>query len=287
MCLPKKPSREKIWKMIARSAQICLLTALWSALVPPNVWAAGDATLSFDPDEATVKKGETLTVKVTLDTGGQAVGGVAVYITYPSDKLEITAEKITKGSKFDSEVKDLKTGVAGINVVNYSSATGVTGTNELVATFVFTTKAEGEVTLTFATGTKIMSADASPQDLTSYDDLEDMEGLYEITASGTTQTHLECRNNVCTQVTGAGANTGGCTTVGQSCGISDSSDDDEDEDDSNSDDEPETGVLENTLAVLAASLGLVALGIVTPRFSLATRIKARVLSHFERKITQE
>ncbi len=268
--------------------------------------AADEATLSFQPATATVKKGENLTVKIKVDTGGKKAGGVGAFVNYPTDKLSLVDANNT-GSKFDFLKKETSAGVVKLNVVT-TNGTGVEGADELVGTIIFKADVVGTATLTFASSSSVLDSASTPVEMLDKTDLAGEKGTYTIAESTSATTHLECQSNVCVSVTGAGSNTGGCTTAGVACNLSGSTTEKHLECRSNAcvevagagankngctqsgsacTAEPSTGALDNTWAVAALSFGLVLSGIFAPRFHPLIALREKIINRFERKIIRE
>ncbi len=264
---------------------VCLGLAFTLLKIAPlsPVLAEGDATLSLSPTTSQVQKGSNLVVMVLVDTGGVASSGASAFVSYPTDKLAITEAGISEeGAAYTFPIKELKTGIVGVSSVPTGGAT-VTGTGKLLVTLTFSTLATGDVTLAFSTGTKVLDAQSSPQDITNYTAIETVEGTYTIVAA-TTSTHLECQSNVCVSVAGAGSNTGGCSAAGAACNLSSSEEDDGNEE---TDDQPDTGFLENTIILLLGSMTLVSLGIITPSLNLTNKLRTKIIERFEKKVLDD
>lgn len=265
--------------------------------------AANEAILFFEPDVATIKKGENLTVKIKVDTGGKKAGGVGAFVKYPTDKLSLVDANNT-GSKFDFLKKETSAGVVKLNVVT-TNGTGVEGEDELVGTLIFKAEAVGTATLTFDSTSSVLDNSPTPVEILDKEDLAEEEGIYTI-AEGAT--HLECQSNVCITVAGAGSNTGGCTTAGTACQTDATPTEKHLECRGNAcvevagagankhgctqagspcTTEPSTGALDDTWLVAALSFGLVLSGIFAPRLNLIQALREKIIDRFENKIIRD
>lgn len=281
----------------------CLVLLLGELVSVSPALAANEAILLFEPETATVKKGENLTVKIKVDTGGKKSGGVGAFVNYPTDKLSLVDANNT-GSKFDFLKKETSAGSVKLNVAT-TNGTGVEGEDELVGTIIFKAEAVGTATLTFAASSSVLDNSSTPVEILDKTDLAEETGTYTIAENTAAQTHLECQSNVCVSVTGAGSNTGGCTVAGVACNLSGGTTEKHLECRANAcvqvdgagankhgctqpgspcTTEPSTGALDNTWLVAALSLGLVLSGIFAPRLNLVQAFRTQIIQRFERKI---
>jgi len=294
-----------------------LLLTIFSALaclvflVTPGKAAAAEAVFKLDPQTTSVAVDGTFWVDVTVDTD-TAVNAVQADLTFSPTKLEVL-EVDDEGSAFSvkAEDPDIDNTNGTIQIVRGEYTPGVTGTGQLLAKIQFKALTTGAATLAFES-TSMILADADNEDILNLSNSD--SGSYTITTSGSNEatylkcesntcvrvsgsssnqdnctyvgqtcgtnggtgspTHLECRSNTCTQISGAGSDTGGCTYAGQSCGTEEGNVGD-------------TGVFEVTLLTIGLGLSLIAFGIYSPRFELAHRLRKKVITDFEDKLTSK
>ncbi len=61
----------------------------------------GGATLSLSPSSKSITVGETFDVSVFLDTGGNTINTVDIFVKFPSDKLQVVSPSIGKSNYRD------------------------------------------------------------------------------------------------------------------------------------------------------------------------------------------
>jgi hypothetical protein len=108
--------------------------------------ATPSAVLSIVPPSGSYTTGETFTVDVRLDTGGQPVTVIGVVIQYSN--LEFV-NAIDTGSVFNGPIKEPKPGVKPIEIERFRADDGYNGTDGLVLKLVFksTQAGTGSVTI--------------------------------------------------------------------------------------------------------------------------------------------
>jgi hypothetical protein len=154
---------------ITRTLAIITAIALSSVSIMSAQAATPTATLHLTPGATTVLKDGTITVALTVDTGGQAVVGAKVSITY-SDNLTYT------GASYDNSIFTAETDNGTgkpfvIGRLRFDS--GYTGSNGHIATLSFKALSAGSATVTieednsqvvtFSDGTDILSAVSNAQ----------------------------------------------------------------------------------------------------------------------------
>lgn len=122
--------------------------------------SASASTFNLSPASGNVAIGENIAVKINLNTGGDAVNAVSVFLSYPSDKLDVAY--VTAGSAFSIEAeKSFGGGVVKISRGNINPVTG----SVTVATVGFKGKAEGTAAVAFIAGSAVPRAGDSSDSL--------------------------------------------------------------------------------------------------------------------------
>lgn len=121
--------------------------------------ASQPASLYFDPDIYTASVGSSFTVKVMVDTGGEAVNALTTDFTYPVDKLEVLNIDSTN-STFGLTVEEVySSGTVFISRGYTPEGGGFTGVGE-VATIQFSALSLGQANLNFTTDAVVANTDS-------------------------------------------------------------------------------------------------------------------------------
>ena len=106
------------------------------------------STLSLSPGNTTIPQGSIVSVSVRLNTGGESINGVSAYLSYPSDKLEVSS--ISYGSSSFGIAAESSYGGGSIRI-SRGSISGATG-NVTVGTINFKGKSQGTAAVSFIGG---------------------------------------------------------------------------------------------------------------------------------------
>jgi len=133
-------------KKSVKMSKLFLASILVSVLLffPGAVWAS---TLSLSPGSGSIGVGGVLTVSVRLNTAGEGINGVSAYLSYPTDKLDVSY--VSGGSAFAIEAENSFGG--GVIKISRGSINAVSGSIG-VATIGFKGKALGSATVAFIGG---------------------------------------------------------------------------------------------------------------------------------------
>lgn len=123
--------------------------------------AVSASTLSLSPASGTVGVGGVISVRVNLNTGGEAVNGVSAFLSYPADKLEVSS--ISYGGSFPIAAEGSSGG--GSVRISRGSINPVNGT-VAVATINFRGKSLGSATVSFVGGSAVPRASDSSDSYT-------------------------------------------------------------------------------------------------------------------------
>lgn len=155
---------------------------------PVPAYAA--ASLSLSPASSTKAVGNTFSVDIVVDTGGDAIGGVTAILTYDTTRLQAQSTALTPGPIFGTSVSPFTNSIdATTGQIRYDSGTlgtAYTGRGTL-ATMTFRAIAVGtaQVNFTFnpssTTGTSLVAAATGPTNLLTTVN----NGTYTITSTGT------------------------------------------------------------------------------------------------------
>lgn len=122
------------------------------ALLVTGYWLLGKissveaAYFQFDPASTSVSVGQTVTVKLNIDAGGDELNAGEAYILYDLNYLNV--QSVSVGSYFPTVSNDISTpGKVWIAGMVNDPATSPSGSGTL-ATIIFQGKADGQVTLT-------------------------------------------------------------------------------------------------------------------------------------------
>jgi len=119
------------------------------------------STLYLSQNSGLLTSGNTFSVDVVLDTNSESINGISAYLSYPTDKLEVTG--ISYGTAFPVEAAEIDTN--GIIEISRGSYTGEVG-NVSVATISFIAKEQGQAAISFVNGS------AAPRTSDSSDSLD-------------------------------------------------------------------------------------------------------------------
>jgi hypothetical protein len=155
-------------KKITKINLLCLSLIAFGAaavIVARLVFAAGTATLSLTPATGTFSQGDTVSVNIYEDSGGDTVNAVQANFSYPSSLLSFVG--ITDSSAFGVVAQN---SVSGGNAQIARGATTAVSGNQLVATVRFTALAGGNVNLSFTGSSAVIrSTDNGAETLTTND----------------------------------------------------------------------------------------------------------------------
>lgn len=117
---------------------------------------ASAATLSFSPSSGEYAVGKTLSVSVYVSSTDQAMNAASGVISFPNDKLEVTALSKT-GSIFTLWVQEpsFSNSAGTVNFEGIVLNPGFIGSNGKAITITFRTKAAGNTPLTFSSGSAL------------------------------------------------------------------------------------------------------------------------------------
>lgn len=139
---------------------LCLL--LIATVLPWSEVDAAGVTLSFSPNQGQYLTDSTFDVSLVLNTNGQAINALEVYMSYPADKLQIVSP--TTGNSF------ISIWIAGPSYSNTDGTAtfsgglptpGITTSAGIISTVKFRAKASGKAIITYQTKSKILANDIS------------------------------------------------------------------------------------------------------------------------------
>lgn len=145
-----------------RSPLFSLLFLVLVLIGPTTAFAAvATAIISISPSSGTRDVGASFPLDFKIDTGGQAVGGVSVDVTYSSNLEFVTAD--AAGSVFDQEVVAPTPQNNAFSFIRVRFDNGFTGPDGqlLKVTFKALAAGQGTVTITKSTSEAIATADFS------------------------------------------------------------------------------------------------------------------------------
>ncbi len=130
-----------------------IFAAVMFAVLPV---AASAATLSFSASSGEYAVGKTLSVSVYVSSADQAMNAASGVISFPSDKLEVISLSKT-GSIFTLWVQEpsFSNSAGTINFEGIVLNPGFTGSSGKAITITFRTKAAGNASLTFSSGSAL------------------------------------------------------------------------------------------------------------------------------------
>jgi len=229
---------DKLNKAMKKFLPILFSIVLSLFVLSPGEAYAISATMKTVPVSGNYDIGDTFTVAIRVNTGGQAINTVKAYLTFDTTLLKVnsisTAGSFVVGiwpeNKYDNVAGTINlvggvvppgfTGAdglfatitfqalkAGVSQVNFSSSSAIRLLSDSSNVFDLTTSTSGVYTLVGGTGA------GADDDTGDDDDYSDTSG-----SSGTSGGyHLACMNNACVSVSGSGANLNGCASAGASC----------------------------------------------------------------------
>lgn len=138
-----------------------LLALIFSATFLASGQDAWASSLYLSPASGTVGLGGIISVRVNLNTAGEAVNGVSAILNYPADKLEVT------GISYSGTFGIAAEGTSGGGAIRISrgNINQVSG-NVNVATVSFRGKAPGSATISFVGGSAVPRASDSSDSYT-------------------------------------------------------------------------------------------------------------------------
>jgi hypothetical protein len=152
---------------MATKVSVFVFIALSFLILSVNSALAAD--LQFDPTTANVTTGQTVEIKINIDTGTDSVTSADAVITYNQSYL--TVNRVTAGTFFSNISSNLNTaGKAYINAMTNSLSEAKTGSGHM-ATIVFQATSPGTVSLNFdctsgsSTDSNIIKNDANATDV--------------------------------------------------------------------------------------------------------------------------
>lgn len=164
---------------MGRILPVLLFVLILSLPKPAAALAAASLTLS--PSTKTVKVGDTVTVSVLFDTGGETVNKVKASIAFPTSLLSVETDSIvTTGSAITDFKETIYSNVTG--TIDISGNTSVSGSGKLLAAIKFKTKAVGTANVSFDADSQIIKASDSKNVLSLTDSVS---GAYTIATTVT------------------------------------------------------------------------------------------------------
>ncbi|MEO7047243.1 MAG: cohesin domain-containing protein, partial [Ferruginibacter sp.] len=119
------------------------------------------SVMSLSPSTGSVVSGQSIVVDVRINTNGETVNGVQTNITYPPSLLSVASINSSSGV-FDVKAQQTDDGNGNI-ALGFGAFTPQNGSNLLVATITFVSKAQGSANVNFANSSVI--SDISNQDV--------------------------------------------------------------------------------------------------------------------------
>jgi len=189
--MPNLPSKLPIKKL-------ALLLALLAFLVPTPAFGAG-VTLSLSPESGT--QSAAFDVRILLNTGDQEAGAVDIALTWEPEELEIAKADISAGGDFNIVAVSVDEAQKLIEFTVYADEE-FSGTALHLATLKFTPKK------TSGTTELRLSQETTGVFLDGEDILNSVAGAtYTLSSAvgGDEETHRECQDETCVEVSGAGS----------------------------------------------------------------------------------
>ncbi len=122
------------------------------------------STLSISPSSGTFSVGSTFNVSLLLDTKGKSINALQVFLSYPTDKLQIVSPSVgqsiigvwTVSPKFNNStgILDLRGGIPG----------GITASSGLLTNITFRVKAVGQAVIKYTDGSRVFLDDGKATD---------------------------------------------------------------------------------------------------------------------------
>lgn len=132
-----------------------------------EITSSDKVTLSIQTDKETFEIGETISVKVYVNTAGKAINAVGIKLNFPVDLVEVEKSDTTESfctlfpeNSFDND----------LGLITYSCGLptpGLTDDNGLVGTFYIKLKKTGTVNLTLTDECQVLANDGLGTDLLS------------------------------------------------------------------------------------------------------------------------
>ncbi len=124
--------------------------------------AASNVALSFSPNKSDQLVGSTFDVSLVLNTGGQAVNALEVYVSFPSDKLQVVSPSVgnsfvsfwVNGPSFSNTDGSLVF-QGGLPNPGINTAAGI------ISTITFRAKSAGTAFIKYQTSSKVLANDGS------------------------------------------------------------------------------------------------------------------------------
>lgn len=122
--------------------------------------ASAAATLTLSPSTKAVKVGDSVSVSIYFDSGTETTSRVKASITFPVSLLSVETDSIvTTGSAITDFKETIYSNLSG--TVNISGDTSTSGSQKLLASVKFKTKALGTANVSFDSGSQIIRASDS------------------------------------------------------------------------------------------------------------------------------
>lgn len=136
-------------KFIRASLVTSSVVGLALAGVEPSAQAAtANASLALSPTTKTVVHGGTVTLSVTMNTGGQAVNTAQIYLAFPDSRLDCSS--ITPAAAMPSvAAKTCNSNTAAIAVYVPAGTAPVNGTLKVATITLKTTSLKGTASVSF------------------------------------------------------------------------------------------------------------------------------------------
>ncbi len=147
-------------------ASIVSILGLSGALLfSPAVYAAGTATLTLSPASGKYTKGQTISVIVYENSGGDSVNAVQSNLSYNTSQLKYL--NFTDSSAFNIEAESPSGDTGNLHFAR-GTINAVTGTQAVVTARFSVVAGSGSATISFASGsTVVRSTDNQPESLTT------------------------------------------------------------------------------------------------------------------------
>lgn len=119
--------------------------------------ATQSATISLSPSEGKVMTNEVLPIEVKLNTGGEAVNAISVFLSYPTDKLEISGIDYSLSAFSIMAAENVNDGQIEISRGNLNDVVGEAN----VALIKFRTKSAGKATISLLASSAVVQTSDS------------------------------------------------------------------------------------------------------------------------------
>jgi hypothetical protein len=141
------------FQMVALAAIVLGFVGLGYAVVHIFAATAGSASLYLTPATGTYNTGQSISVQVYVNTGGDKANAVEADFSYPSSKLKFVSVDGT-GSAFGIDAAS--SGANGTVKIARGATTAVSGTGLLVSTVNFSVQAAGTAALSFLNSSAVV-----------------------------------------------------------------------------------------------------------------------------------